>query len=87
MLERCLVEGETEMRSWIFALVLGLLTAGLAFTTLADEATYDDQGRLSRVVRDDGVTIDYVYDADGNLIEERSSDGSVIYHPVDDETS
>jgi YD repeat-containing protein len=75
------------MRSWILALVLGLLAAGPAFETLADEATYDDQGRLVKVVRDDGVTVDYIYDEDGNLIRERSSDGTVIDQPAGDEAN
>ncbi len=74
------------MRTWIFALLLALSTTALAVGALADEAVFDDQGRLTSEVRDDGVTVHDVYDEDGSLIEEHTSDGEVIHHPVDEET-
>jgi YD repeat-containing protein len=86
MMRRGLTEEKTEMRYWIFTFVLIFLVAGFALEPLADEVINDDQGRISRVVRDDGVTIEYIYGEDGNLVAEHFSDGTVINHPVDEES-
>ena len=68
---------------WVLSLCV--IAAVLAVVPPDSDALTSQSKRLT--LDNYGVTIDYVYDEDGNLIEERSSDGSVIYHPVDDETN
>lgn len=50
-------------------LVLGLSVASVA---AAEQYAYDASGRVARVTYDDGSSIEYVYDAAGNLIEQRA---------------
>ncbi|MBI4558377.1 MAG: hypothetical protein HY706_12420 [Candidatus Hydrogenedentes bacterium] len=49
----------------ILALSWGVLNAA------AEQYRYDAQGRLIKVVYDDGMSIAYTYDANGNLLQEK----------------
>jgi len=63
------------MRSLVLAFALSLLTAG-ALTAGTIAYTYDDAGRLARVVYPDGTVIAYTWDAAGNLLRREVTGGA-----------
>ena len=50
---------------------MALLGAGWAWGSAQDVWEYDAAGRLSRVVFEDGTTVEYVHDLGGNLVSRR----------------
>ncbi len=52
------------------------LALGLASVALAASYEYDALGRLIAVTHDDGSTVDYAYDANGNRTLVTTSGGS-----------
>ena len=59
--------------------ILTLAVAAIAATAAGAQEiySYDAAGRLARVVFDDRTTIDYTYDANGNILSMRSGVSSV----------
>lgn len=70
---------------FIFGLSVLYLTATPSH---ADDYTYDDAGRLTSVIYDDGTSITYIYDVRGNIISKTTvglpdSDGDGISDALD----
>ena len=55
------------MRRW-WAVVAGLVLLGGAVAGAAERYEYDRAGRLIKVTYDDGSSIAYTYDANGNVV-------------------
>lgn len=56
----------------VCSVVLGILTMpvqGAEMIVCAEEYEYDDLNRIIKVTYDDGGTVEYVYDSNGNIIE------------------
>lgn len=63
----------------VLALGLGLMISGGAFSALDEQEVFrDENGRIVRIVHEDGREISYAYDDAGRLRVERHSDGKVI---------
>ncbi len=77
-----------QTKRWLLKLVLiTVLLVAWASPVGADGPTtvtytYDDAGRLIKVVYDDGVTISYAYDAAGNLLSRIVEKDFEIYLPL-----
>ena len=54
---------------YVFMLTLTLLFAFITTPAYAETYTYDTTGRLTQVAYDDGSTITYSYDNNGNLLK------------------
>lgn len=67
------------------ALALALLVGGGARAG-DPEDLYDASDRLVESVEEDGVRVQYIYNAEGVLIEARYSDGRIVAYPPEPES-
>jgi YD repeat-containing protein len=70
-----------RVRAAILAAIVFLFVTPIFAT--GDDELFDASDRLIRSTDAEGVTSHYVYNEDGELIETRTSDGTVIIHEPD----
>lgn len=62
--------------------MLALLILVCPLAALAESYLYDAAGRVSKVTYDDGSSIEYVYDAAGNILEQRAVGVAKLEEPT-----